>query len=105
MSYTTINMCANDQAMLDRITACAAQEGADQPEYEMSVNLRWPVATYTEIAEAYEYAVNEENPNPGGDPGVVTDAMILAVVQPILHPPPPPEPEVDPEPDPEPEPK
>jgi hypothetical protein len=86
MSYTTINQCANDPEMQARITACAASEGHDNPEYAMSVLLRWPVASYAEVAEAYAYAVDQDNPSPGGDPGVVSDAMILAVCQPILSP-------------------
>ena len=89
MSYTSINQCAHDQEFLARIQACAAQEGHDNPEYATDVLLRWPVASYPEIAEAYEYAVGSHNPNPGKDPGVISDAQILAVVQPILKPPPP----------------
>jgi hypothetical protein len=88
MSYTTIHQCANDEAFQARLMAAAAQEGAANPEYEMSVNLRWPVSSATDIAEAYEFAVNSDNPNPGGDPTVITDGMILAKVQDILSGPP-----------------
>lgn len=89
MSYTSIHRCANDEAFQARLMAAAAQEGSDNPEYAMSVLLRWPVSSATDIAEAYEYAINSSNPNPGGDPTVITDAQILAKVQPILNPPPP----------------
>lgn len=87
MSYTTIHQCANDQEFQARLTAAAAQEGEENPDYVMGVKLRWPVASATDIADAYEFAVNSDNPSPGGDPTVITDAMILAKVQAILNPP------------------
>ena len=86
MSYTTIHQCANDEAFQARLMAAAAQEGHDNPEYAMSVLLRWPVSSATDVADAYEYAVNSDNPNPGGDDTVITDEMILSKVQPILNP-------------------
>jgi hypothetical protein len=89
MSYTTIHQCANDEAFQARLMAAAAQEGHDNPEYAMSVLLRWPVSSSTDIADAYEFAVNSGNENPGGDPTVITDQQILSAVQPILNPPPP----------------
>lgn len=89
MSYTTIHQCANDEAFQARLMAAAAQEGHDNPEYAMSVLLRWPVSSAQDIEDAYEFAVNSDNPNPGGDPTVITDQQILSAVQPILNPPPP----------------
>lgn len=88
MSYTTIHQCANDEAFIARLQAAAAQEGHDNPEYASSVLLRWPVSSQTDIEAAYEFAVNSDNPNPGGDPTVITDAQILSAVQPILTQPP-----------------
>jgi hypothetical protein len=88
MSYTTVYQCANDDEFLARLMAAAAQEGHDNPEYAASALLRWPVSSASDIASAYEFAVNSSNPSPGGDPTVITDAMILAKVQPILNPPP-----------------
>lgn len=69
--------------------ACAAQEGSPHPEYTMSNDLRWPVSSQTDIEAAYEYALNADNPDPGGDPTVITDQQILSAVQHILNPPPP----------------
>jgi hypothetical protein len=89
MSYTTIYANANDEHFQQRLMAAAAQEGHENPEYAMSVLLRWKVASATDIEQAYEYAINSGNPDPGGDPTVITDAQILAKVQPILNPPPP----------------
>ena len=91
MSYTTIHQCANDSAFQARLEAAAAQEGYDPPAYAMTNLLRWPVASASDVAAAYESAVLNDNPNPGGDPSVITDAQILAKVQAILAGSPPPE--------------
>ena len=80
MSYGTINQCANDMEFLGRVTACAAQEGAADPE-KAADQLRWPVATSSDIEAAYASGVAGDNPNPGGDVAVITDEMILSAVQ------------------------
>jgi hypothetical protein len=41
----------------------------------------WPVCVAGDVAAAYESALAAGNPNPGGDPAVVTDGMILSAVQ------------------------
>ena len=96
MSYNTIHQCANDEAFMARLEACAAQEGEENPNAAMN-SLRWKVSSLTDIEEAYEYAVNSDNPNPGGDDTVITDAQILSAVQYILNPPPPDPPVAPPE--------
>jgi hypothetical protein len=80
MSYSSINTCANDPSFLGRLTACCADEGAVDPHGEMG-RLRWVVASADDIESSYEYALNADNPDPGGDPTVITDAMILSAVQ------------------------
>jgi hypothetical protein len=80
VSYSTINRCANDEAFLGRITACAAQEGADDPD-SAKYALRWPVSSAADIEAAYASAVAAEHPDPGGDGAVITDGMILSAVQ------------------------
>ena len=84
MSYASINRCANDASFLGRITACIADEGNSSP-YEDTERLRWVVAAADDIEAAYESALTGDNPDPGGDPAVITDAMILSAVQ--AHPP------------------
>ena len=94
MSYTTINQCANDEAFQDRVVAGAMKEAiAGGPEYvdsafgaqlrsfpQAALNVfMWPLSVDNE--QAYEFAVGNENPNPGGDPGVITDANIQAGLQ------------------------
>lgn len=80
MSYSSITRCANDPAFLDRLTGCIADEGTPSP-FEETERLRWICAAANDIEAAYESALAGENPNPGGDPAVITDAMILGVVQ------------------------
>ena len=93
MSYTSIARSAEDPALTNRITASTVQEAwapamADN-EYARQVRLSpanarlmfWPVVIAADVAAAYESAVLNGNPNPGGDPAVVTDGMILANVQ------------------------
>jgi len=84
MSYNTIAASAGDQALIMRIAACAAQEGVEADPTTWAMQHVWHISSNSEIEEAYEYAVNSENPNPGGDDGAITDAMILAQVQPIV---------------------
>ena len=94
MSYTTIQAAVRDVALQDRVTAGAMKEAINgAPEYvdsEFGAQLRsysllaintflWPVAVQYETE--YEFALNSDNPNPGGDPGVITDAMILSAIQ------------------------
>lgn len=80
MSFNTISQCANDQAFIDRLNACAATQDAPDP-ISAGANLRWPVAATSDIEAAYASALAAGNPNPGGDESVITDQMILSAVQ------------------------
>jgi hypothetical protein len=94
MSYTTITQSTQDSALQDRVTAAAMREaysGADefskstfgfqlQRTPSLALNyFMWPTAIDYEVE--YAYAVGANNENPGGDPGVISDANIQAVVQ------------------------
>jgi len=81
MTYAISNQIANDSALFARITAAAAEEGSASPEYTTSSFLRWPVAIANDVVAAYASALAAGNPNPGGDEAVITDQMILGVVQ------------------------
>jgi hypothetical protein len=80
MSYKTIHQCANDASLSYRITGCTAQEGAIDPGRAAS-SMIWGIAAATDIEAAYASALASENPDPGGDESVITDAAILTKVQ------------------------
>jgi hypothetical protein len=85
VSYSTIWTSVGDEALRGRITACVAQEsdvGADP--FALFLQVQWPVVTASDVEEAYAYALNAGNPDPGGDPAVVSDGMILSHVQATL---------------------
>lgn len=94
MSFTTIAASAADAALTDRITAAAVQEAWNNPglagnAYAASLRqawpnaqqMWWPVCIAPDVEAAYASALAAHNPNPGGDPTVVTDGMILSNVQ------------------------
>jgi hypothetical protein len=93
MSYATINQAAHDDALLARTQAAVHKEAVSNPEFgdtpfgrqvmagvaAIPQYFAYPVAVDTEAA--YESAVLADNPDPGGDPSVITDAAIGAAVQ------------------------
>lgn len=83
MSYSSINVSASDEALRGRVMACCAQEGSTYPEQDV-MRVIWPVCTAQDIEAAYESALLAENPDPGGDPSVITDAMLLSHIQPLI---------------------
>ncbi len=83
MSYKTISLSFQDEALRDRITACCAQE-----HREPLTDVLWAVCISADVEEAYAYAITAGNEDPGGDENVVTDPMILSHVQAFFTPPP-----------------
>lgn len=85
MSYNAIAEAAADKDLRARCVACAAQEhkGGTNPEYWVENHI-WFICARQEIADAYKYAKDMGNPKPGYDEGAITDAMILAAIQPML---------------------
>lgn len=94
MSYQSVFRSSVDSGLRSRIIACTVQEAwnnvtASETEYGKSVQLVpenaarmvWPVCIASDVEAAYAYALQTENPDPGGDPTVVTDGMIVANVQ------------------------
>jgi hypothetical protein len=92
MTYANLNRQRQDVALTERVTGCALTEAWNNPELSATayavalkradanaVQLMWPVSIAT--AEQYQYAVDNGNPDPGGDESVVTDDAILAAVQ------------------------
>ena len=101
MTYATIFQSVNDEELAERVTAAASKEAWASPEFyatsfgealrgspHLAVSVfMWPIAIDNEAA--YEYAVNADNPAPGADPGVISDAAIQSGIQ--THWPPDPE--------------
>jgi hypothetical protein len=85
MSFSTVARCVNDQAFVDRVTACIAQEQIAKGEMAAPIsilgNMLWEVAGANDVEQAYASALAADNPNPGGDEAVITDGMILSHVQ------------------------
>lgn len=86
MSYLTVSTIAGDQSMTSRVTACVAVEQTagnppDGDPNQWAFDHRWAWASTPAWSEAWDSAVAGGNPNPGGDPAVITDAMILTRVQ------------------------
>jgi hypothetical protein len=77
MSYWDIASMAADLDMQARIYACVAQETDSQGGIvEFLVICGAPG-----WADAWASAIASDNPQPGKDPGVITDGMILSAVQ------------------------
>lgn len=92
MSYANLDRQRQDAALIPRVTACAMTEAWNNPTAAATaygaalrqsdtnaLTLMWPVSIATQ--DQYQYAVDSGNPDPGGDPAVVTDADILSAVQ------------------------
>jgi hypothetical protein len=93
MSYNSLYTQVQDGVLMGRLNAAAMKEALANPTFgdtdfgraitEGRANavqvLAWPLCIDTE--EQYEYALDQNNPNPGGDEGVITDAQIGSAVQ------------------------
>lgn len=94
MSYTTITAATKDARLVDRVRAAIAKEAQNNAALHASTvgqaverfgpdqiiaPMIWSVAIDYEAE--YEYAVNNDNQNPGGDVGVISDANIGSAVQ------------------------
>jgi len=93
VSYTSITQAARDEELGERVSAAVQKEAwnsatlsgtsfaelARHSPVSGVAQMMYPVAIDTEAA--YESALLSGNPNPGGDPSVITDAAILSAVQ------------------------
>lgn len=97
MTYQSIVEMAGSPSLAGRITGAAAQEGHPDPNGFVRDSIWFIVAKDTGWAAAWDYARDnataDDNPDTGARPGVISDAMILAVVQPMIPPPTEPDPE------------
>lgn len=81
--YLTIATIAGDPTMIQRVAACAAQEGQDEPHYWATQHgYTWAAAPGW--GAAWDSATAGGIADPGADPAVITDGQILAQVQGML---------------------
>jgi hypothetical protein len=82
MSYWDISQMSVDEDLVAREQACAAQElPAGAPPWQWVQERSLLLASQPGWSEAWASAVAGGLPNPGRDPGVITDGMILSAVQ------------------------
>jgi hypothetical protein len=97
VTYYDVSQLSEDADFRQRCTAALATEQHPAPE-QQAYAWRWLYAGFQPIegdslGNKYAYAVLNNNPAPGRDPAVITDADILEATQKLMAPPP--EPEVD----------
>lgn len=88
MSYTSVTNMANSNSLKQRVIACAAQEGHTNPT-DFANRKMLNLCADTGWVAAWDYAVAEAtvnvNPDTGVRTDVISDAMILTLVQPIVQ--------------------
>lgn len=87
-SYLTIASAADNYSMQRRVAACAAQQNAPGDPYQWTVEHKYQWAASPGWGAAWDSALasHPDDPeyDPGADPAVITDGMILAQVQAML---------------------
>lgn len=84
MSYSTIIEMFNSASLRERIIACAAQEGATDPNTWAQINI-WKIIKNQTWVDDWKYAKDTYNVNQNPDIGaridVISDGDILSAVQ------------------------
>lgn len=86
MAYSDVAALAVDADFRARIAASAAIENSHLPMHPLSFadTYQWQISGAPGFGDAYASAVAGGVERPGNDPSVISDAQILAVVQPIV---------------------
>ena len=82
--YLSQSKIAADPAMHERVAQCAAEQNAPGDADSWTFNNRREYSAAPGWAAAWESAEAGGNPDPGSDPAVITDGMILTQVQAML---------------------
>jgi len=92
-TYSTIAEIARTDRFMERVTACAAQQGAPGEPWQWTYERRYTIASSPGWAEAVDswHAGNPARSVDDADDwaenqGVISDQMILATVQPLIQP-------------------
>jgi hypothetical protein len=80
MSFASIAVSVNDEALGQRTRSAYAKEGIEQPDPAWYA-MRWAICADPSIEGAYESALAAGVPNPGLDESVITDGALTAAVQ------------------------
>ena len=83
-SYLSISDAAGSYSLQRRVTACAAQQNAPGDPEQWTLANRYGWASAPGWGAAWDSAIAAGNPDPGADPAVITDGMILTQVQVML---------------------
>lgn len=83
MSYRTQAVMATDDKLMQRLIACAAREGVDNP-FQWAHSRNWIFSAEPGWDDAYAYAIATGVQDPGNNEGVITDGMICSALQAIL---------------------
>lgn len=85
VTYAAIALAAQDEHLRRRIAACIAQEAPDDDRHPIAHAdaVIWACCAAPGGGDAYAYALATDVPDPGNDPAVISDAMILGAVQPM----------------------
>ena len=87
-SYLSIASAADSYSMQRRVAACAAQQNAPGDPYTWTVEHKYQWAAAPGWGAAWDSALashpDDPDYDPGADPAVITDPMILAQVQAML---------------------
>jgi len=86
-TYRSIDLMTADTALQGRCRAAAAQQAAPGDPVQWAHDNRYRVAASPGWGAAWASAIAGGNQDPGADPAVITDGMILAAVQALLAPP------------------
>ena len=81
--YLTIARIADDAAFRARAAACAATQTVPDPQQFVNAHAL-TLAASPGFGAAWDSAVEGGIANPGSDPAVISDQMILAAVQALL---------------------
>lgn len=90
MAYTDVHAMTRNDALKGRIAAAASVEqnaGAtlDEPDADIwAYRHRYDVCAAPGWGDAWASAMASGDPDPGSNPAVITDAMILSQVQAVL---------------------
>lgn len=84
MAYSSIAEMVQSPSLSQRITGAVAVEGEASPDAWTRDHI-WAVVSSPGWAEAWDYArdnqTDDDNPDTGARPGVISDQMILSGVQ------------------------